>query len=551
MSILGRDRSATPDLEPYEIRHLVSHLMAVPDRGAIHRLLNIFVTNHTADVLPRTVDDDRRVRFANFWLLQHEKYGTLSSFVSDVEVAWEAADEEFHQSLAHTVEPFPLHLQVRYLLMRSSVRTGLRLLPPELLKYTVRAGIWTVPQALGTIEQATTEIQKSKLLQALALVAETDYLHQIADYARRVLPKRFLAPFLGTIASRQPAHPVAIEYRNEAIAMAVAEMQTQFGEYALGDLLANDPASRTRDLVDLAIAAFQRGRRDAFSDEERLRFLQYVNHPDLEDALDNLYSRATACVHDPQLLWCAVKYAGLLAEAGRLDSAIYLANLTESEYAQIQIVESISALLRPDQVKLINELLLVASRLRDIHAYSLCIQHLAPVLPRSSVLDCLAVLLSSQTPKVSGRVKARAFSGLLARLSVIGSHSEVMMFAQRTPKNYAPWILCSLPQSVSGASPRDMISAWQSLAELDVAFAVTRLQTLGQYFVSEGFCDRLGRNHFDHKGARVQGRGLGGRTASRIGCPSGGARPGDHRLRQRAGSCCISDWTHVESAGGR
>jgi hypothetical protein len=112
-------------LTDYELRHLISHLIATGRAVDLHRLLELELA------------DGR-----NAWFEAKGAGGRTGEYAADLAAAWQ---------LARTTRDIPR--QLRYALMSASVRSHWQFVSPDLLSACVGAGVVSWPEALSIAEQ--------------------------------------------------------------------------------------------------------------------------------------------------------------------------------------------------------------------------------------------------------------------------------------------------------------------------------------------------------------------------------------------------------------
>ena len=100
----------------------------------------------------------------NGWYEARERLGQVAGYLSDVDRAWQLAEEAF----ADRGSPIAIGLQCRYALITASLNSLARNIPPTLLAALVEKGIWPGPQGLAYVRQLQEPELRTGALAALA-----------------------------------------------------------------------------------------------------------------------------------------------------------------------------------------------------------------------------------------------------------------------------------------------------------------------------------------------------------------------------------------------
>jgi|GEM_PF-2376937 len=184
------------DLTPYELRHLVGHLIEIGCINIIHRLL----------ALETTKGD-------NAWF--DAKRGDAPAFASDVADAWRVSEAPDAEG-AGWRDGRTFGLQVRYALLIATVNSLADTFTP-ILGALVKHGLWTAENGLAHAVRIPDSDRRSRALAALApylsqpqvreALAATEAATAIAELARRLvdlgLPKEALS-----VLRKRPRGPI-------------------------------------------------------------------------------------------------------------------------------------------------------------------------------------------------------------------------------------------------------------------------------------------------------------------------------------------------------
>lgn len=164
-----------PDLTVYEIEHLPEHLAAAGKLSALHRLVTMdfapLVTN--ASGMFRLAHRMRRPRnrsVQNSWFTAKVARGLGHGYLTDIRLAWQAADERFLNESCNFV--VGVAQQLLYALISGSVTSGASRIPPALLGALVRDNSSYIKEALGTARQISLPSNRAEAMCAIAAYAD-------------------------------------------------------------------------------------------------------------------------------------------------------------------------------------------------------------------------------------------------------------------------------------------------------------------------------------------------------------------------------------------
>src|SRR5215470_3754282 len=125
----------------YALQALIAHLKEAGQLADIHRLLALETSEGH-----------------NIWYEMKEQTGDTSGYVADITLAWDLANDSFHEGFSSPPQTrvssntgAVLVLQLRYWLILASLTSSTDHLQPALLAAVVTKNLWTLPQALAYI----------------------------------------------------------------------------------------------------------------------------------------------------------------------------------------------------------------------------------------------------------------------------------------------------------------------------------------------------------------------------------------------------------------
>ncbi|HET7121136.1 MAG TPA: hypothetical protein VFI17_07790 [Solirubrobacterales bacterium] len=141
---------AEPDA--YGWRNLCEHLLRARRGDLLHRLLAM-------------TEEDR-----SLWFAAHESAGDLEGYWRDLEAGWREIEASNDRAAANGAGGTEHWLEARYTLVAATIRTLAVKLPPSLLAWLVRAGVWPMRQALAYARRIAHPAYRYGVLQELACV---------------------------------------------------------------------------------------------------------------------------------------------------------------------------------------------------------------------------------------------------------------------------------------------------------------------------------------------------------------------------------------------
>ena len=133
----------------YVYNQLIWHLEKAGKIGEIHQLLR-----------------EETAEGGNGWYSKCEKEGKTATFIKDVSRAWQLAEADFANSPSQAIA-----LQVRYVLITTSLNSLTRNILPELIAALIKHEIWMPAQGLAYVRQ-----NQDDQMQAEGLIAIAPYL---------------------------------------------------------------------------------------------------------------------------------------------------------------------------------------------------------------------------------------------------------------------------------------------------------------------------------------------------------------------------------------
>jgi hypothetical protein len=135
--------------DSYPFNHLVAHLEASGHSEELHRLLALETKQHR-----------------NIWYEVKETRGDMAGYLADVRGAWHLAESAYIPTDT-TRTGRNTSLQCRYALIVSSLNSLVQNIPPELLHFLVKQGVWTARPAMTYARQVPDVLRRAKAMAEL------------------------------------------------------------------------------------------------------------------------------------------------------------------------------------------------------------------------------------------------------------------------------------------------------------------------------------------------------------------------------------------------
>jgi hypothetical protein len=224
----------------YGLRRVAFHLVRAGREDALHRLLQLERQDGPAPI--------------NIWFATREGIDEIAGYLSDVAMAWQAAEDASRRDLERGEQAASIGLEFRCALLTASVGSLAGALPPTLLIALVEQGMWTVERAYGYTRQIRDPAHRALALGGLApRLPQRDRAKAFADAlaATRAIGSE-LSPsdassLAGWIAQTRGQALVALaphlpdDLIPEAVAVAQAIGEHTSGSVALAALLPRFP----------------------------------------------------------------------------------------------------------------------------------------------------------------------------------------------------------------------------------------------------------------------------------------------------------------------
>jgi hypothetical protein len=179
--------------QTYGLTHLVSHLATSGEDGLVHSLLSLEWE------LSGTV--------GNAWFTIHERRGDTAAFLADIRLAWRLAEHATDTALADGKLAIAIALELRYMLITSSLISIADRIPASLLVSLVVKEIWLPQQALTYARTISDTCDRARTLAALlpylpdvqrdhALTEALTAVSSVTSPGRQALALAALAPHL-------------------------------------------------------------------------------------------------------------------------------------------------------------------------------------------------------------------------------------------------------------------------------------------------------------------------------------------------------------------
>lgn len=210
-------------LTPYELRHLVAHLLEHDRVLDIHRLLRL-----------EAVSEAGR---QNAWHAAKERAGAEAEYLAELALVLQAVERETQLALQNGTTAASVGLLVRYWLVGASLRTRRSNLPVEILAALVSSSDWTWARAEADASNRPSPAERAAALTAIlphapqpaektrAIDAVLREIRQIRDSAARAGALTTLAPLLDD--------PIPRSILDEALAI-VKTIDPDSEQYAIG-----------------------------------------------------------------------------------------------------------------------------------------------------------------------------------------------------------------------------------------------------------------------------------------------------------------------------
>ena len=117
----------------------------------------------------------------NAWYEAKEEIGDLAGFVADVSLAWQQAENEFHQDLGVAIG-----LQCRYALITTSINSLAGNIFPELIATLLEKEIWKPEQGIAYIQQCKDSSSQAEGLEAIIKYLPDSLLPKALEAARAI-----------------------------------------------------------------------------------------------------------------------------------------------------------------------------------------------------------------------------------------------------------------------------------------------------------------------------------------------------------------------------
>lgn len=225
------DDNPVSRLNRYELRHLPAHLLAVGRLDDLHRLLRL---GFAPDSSGRSVQ--------NAWFSAKDAANELAAFAEDVELAWRSETEN---------DAAGVPIELRYLLMTSSVRTMTVQVPDALILALVEREVWSPDQGFSQAwahsagtpgERWERALLLARILRSLEPDQRRARFSEVRDEARELAFESQTAEVLWELVS-------AIPEPERGPLIAEAEETTRRGDpRAVAEVLPRVPADLRRTL---------------------------------------------------------------------------------------------------------------------------------------------------------------------------------------------------------------------------------------------------------------------------------------------------------------
>jgi hypothetical protein len=174
----------------YIYNQLIWHLEKAGKIGEIHQLLR----EETAEGM-------------NGWYSKCEKEAKTATFIKDVSRAWQLAEADFANNPSQSIG-----LQVRYVLITTSLNSLAGNIPPELIAALIKHEIWTPAQGLAYVRQSQDDEKQAEGLEKITPYLPPALLPEALEVARAIRDESHRAEALTGLAPHLPeVLPEALE----------------------------------------------------------------------------------------------------------------------------------------------------------------------------------------------------------------------------------------------------------------------------------------------------------------------------------------------------
>ena len=135
----------------------------LPDDGYIHNYLTWHLEQARWEDEIHALLSENTAKGKNGWYQARENLGQTAGYLTDVNRAWELAENQFKQKAFKSIA-----LQCRYAFIFASLKSMAKNIPPALLAALVEKKIWTVTQGLAYARQTPELAQKAEALVRIA-----------------------------------------------------------------------------------------------------------------------------------------------------------------------------------------------------------------------------------------------------------------------------------------------------------------------------------------------------------------------------------------------
>ncbi|EIV92734.1 serine/threonine protein kinase [Frankia sp. QA3] len=350
---LRQGEAAVEPVTQYGLTHLVPHLAAAGRGDLVHQVL---AAEH------RQVNE----RSENVWYTAHDRAGLVLAYLADVRLAWRLAEQTTDDVLASGVPAATIGLELRYLLIVSSVVSVANRASPRLLAAAVAEGVISPSRALAPLRAIPNSRVRSQVLADAVQHLPADLLRDVLPIARTISDPQYRALALADLAAYLPD-----DDRHAVLAEALAGITAIKNSAIRGGTIAGLAPRLPADLATEALA--------------------------LAHALD-----------EPQARWQALTalLPRLPADTWRSafeqarTAARTIADPDDRAHALAHMLSRIPDDLPGDHVgTLLPEALTAARAIRDHRYQAMAAVSLAPYLPadqrRAAILDALAMAVES------------------------------------------------------------------------------------------------------------------------------------------------------------
>lgn len=424
----------------YGLRHLVGHLGKAKRVHILRRVLALeqvqvdreyFWRGGVTGWLDRLLGRRQcrvQKQYENVWYTTKERFGQVSEYMTDVGRAWREAERRSKEAIRCGERASSVGMEVRYGLIVASFNSLAQSIPPVLLEFLVREGVWTQKMGLSYACQVSHPRQRAVALARLAPCLSGELTQEALKAVEAIRPESSRSSALSWLAPHLPDGllPQAMEaageirhkfYRARALAEVALCLPAAERELFLQELLEAARAVPSRYFK--AVAVRELAIHSNIPPDERQRLLT--------EALTLARNIEYKSIR-PRALIELIPHLPESLKAEIIEEALAAARDIEDEYDRVQELNRVAPQLPTGERKAIGREALAAARLvasesRRVVALGVA-SHLA-----GSAGDLKDVLRAVRNIDKEASQEL-ALVPLVTRLAELGNHQEALSLMQ-------------------------------------------------------------------------------------------------------------------------